>query len=255
MRHLFATYKNETCTSRPRPNGTKSSTEATSSKETTSILAAMISELGKWEKRKAATSRTPRRELGQTAPLQPSAKRDQDLDRGNIIEGGNLYIGVDDLRTRKMGKKKSGNKSYTSAAAGANRPTAAATTTAAATPHQSGASSRSASPGPVSRTQTPGRGTPARYRTLEVEEKTIRTPVKTPPTNSTLPLEMLAPKSHTSLAKMDLRRMKEGAMWRTGYIDTANLRSHMPTMKRRQPTSGLRGPPSLMVFIMVDVRE
>ena len=68
--------------------------------------------------------------------------------------------------------------------------------------------------------------------------KTIRNRVKTPPTNST-PLEMLAPKSHTSLAKMDLRRMKEGAMWRTGYVDTVNLPSHMPTMKRRQPTSGL----------------
>ena len=165
--------------------------------------------------------------------VKTSAKRDQDLDRGDIIGGGDLYIGVDDLRTRKMGKKKSGSKSCASAAAGANRPTAAATTTAAATPHHSVASSRSASPGPVSRTQTPGRGTPARYRTLEVEEKTIRTPVKTPPTNSTLPLEMLAPKSHTSLAKMDLRLMKEGAMWRTGYVAPVNLRSHMPTMKIR----------------------
>ena len=47
-------------------------------------------------------------------------------------------------------------------------------------------------------------------------------------------------------------------MWRIGFVDTVNLRSHMPTMKRRQPTSGLRGLPSmpaLMVFIMVDVRE
>ena len=63
------------------------------------------------------------------------------------------------------------------------------------------------------------------------------------------------PKSHTSLGKMDLRRMKEGAMWRIGYVDTVNLRSRMPTTKRCQPTSGLRGPPSLTVFIMVDVRE
>ena len=60
----------------------------------------------------------------------------------------------------------------------------------------------------------------------------IRTPVKTPPTNST-PLEMLAPNSHISLAKMDLRRMKEGAMWRTGYVDSVNLWSHIPTMKIR----------------------
>ena len=77
-----------------------------------------------------------------------------------------------------------------------------------------------------------------RYRTLAVEKKTIRTPAKTPPTNST-PLEMLAPKSHTSLAKMESRRMKEGAMWMIGYVDTVNLRSHMPTMKIRQPPSGL----------------
>ena len=53
-----------------------------------------------------------------------------------------------------------------------------------------------------------------------------------PSTNSTC-LEMLAPKSHTSFAKMDLRRMKEGAMWRTGYVDIVNLRSHTPTMKIR----------------------
>ena len=71
-----------------------------------------------------------------------------------------------------------------------------------------------------------------RYRTLAVDEKAIRNPVKTPPTNST-PLEMLAPKSHTSFAKMNLRRTKEGAMWRTGYVDSVNLRSHMPTMKIR----------------------
>ena len=103
-----------------------------------------------------------------------SAKRDQDLDRGDIIGGGDLYIGVDDLRTRKMGKKKSGSKSCASAAAGANRPTAAATTTAAATPHHSVASSRSASPGTVPPTQTPGRGTPS-----------IRTPAARPdPSNS-----------------------------------------------------------------------
>ena len=44
-------------------------------------------------------------------------------------------------------------------------------------------------------------------------------------------------------------------MWRIVYVDTVNPRSHMPTMKRRQPTSGLRGPPSLMVFIIIDVRE
>ena len=43
--------------------------------------------------------------------------------------------------------------------------------------------------------------------------------------------------------------------WIRGYVDTVNLRSHMPTMKRHQPTSGQRGPPSLMIFIMVDVRE
>ena len=76
-----------------------------------------------------------------------------------------------------------------------------------------------------------------------------------------LPVALLlkcSPRSHirsTSLAKMDLRRMKEGAMWRIGYVDTVNLRSRMPTTKRCQPTSGLRGPPSLTVFIMVDVRE
>ena len=52
-----------------------------------------------------------------------------------------------------------------------------------------------------------------------------------------------------------LRRMKEEAMWRIGHVDTVNLRSHMPTMKGRQPTSSLRGPSSFMVFIMVDVRE
>lgn len=54
------------------------------------------------------------------------------------------------------------------------------------------------------------------------EMTTLRSPVKTPPTERT-PLEMIAPKSHTSLAKMDLRRMKEGAMWRIGYVDTVNL--------------------------------
>ena len=31
---------------------------------------------------------------------------------------------------------------------------------------------------------------------------------------------MLAPKSHTYLAKMDLRRMKEGAVWSARYVDT-----------------------------------
>ena len=75
-----------------------------------------------------------------------------------------------------------------------------------------------------------GRG--FRCRMLAMEEKTIRTPVKNPPTNSTL-LEMLAPKSHTSSAQMDMRSMKERAMWRTGYVDTVHLRSHMPTMKIR----------------------
>ena len=47
-----------------------------------------------------------------------------------------------------------------------------------------------------------------RYRTLAVEEKTIRTPVKTPLTNST-PLEMLAPKSHI-LSKDGLEAHVEG---------------------------------------------
>ena len=37
-RHLLATYKKENCTSRPRPIGTNTSTEATSSAEATSIL-------------------------------------------------------------------------------------------------------------------------------------------------------------------------------------------------------------------------
>ena len=48
-----------------------------------------------------------------------------------------------------------------------------------------------------------------RCRTLAVKQKTIRTPVKTPSTNS-VPLEMLPPESHTSLAKMDLRHMMRG---------------------------------------------
>ena len=68
-------------------------------------------------------------------------------------------------------------------------------------------------------------------RTSAVGKKTIRTPVKAPPTNSTL--EMLAPTSNTSLAKVDLRRMKELVMWRTGYVDSVNPRSHEPTMKIR----------------------
>ena len=41
----------------------------------------------------------------------------------------------------------------------------------------------------------------------------------------------LSPQSHipgTSLADMDLRHTKEGAMWKTGYVKTVNLRSHMP---------------------------
>ena len=40
--------------------------------------------------------------------------------------------------------------------------------------------------------------------------------------------------------------MVYGNMWRTGYVDTVNLRSQMPAMKIHQPTSGLRDPPSLM---------
>ena len=36
-RHLLATYKKENCTSRPRPNGTKTSTEGAPSEEATSI--------------------------------------------------------------------------------------------------------------------------------------------------------------------------------------------------------------------------
>ena len=36
------------------------------------------------------------------------------------------------------------------------------------------------------------------------------------------------------------------SMWRTGYVGTVNLRSHMPTMKIRQPKSGLRDLPSMM---------
>ena len=52
------------------------------------------------------------------------------------------------------------------------------------------------------------------------------------------------------------KHMKEGAMWRTGYIDSVNLRSHMATMKIRQPTSDLRDPHQWWVFIiMVDGRE
>ena len=71
-----------------------------------------------------------------------------------------------------------------------------------------------------------------RYTTLSVEEKTIRTPVKTPRPNGAL-LEMLAPKSHTSSAKIGWRCTKEGAMWRIGHAETVNLPSHMPTMKIR----------------------
>ena len=66
----------------------------------------------------------------------------------------------------------------------------------------------------------------------------VGTTVKISPTNIT-PLGMLAPKSHASVAKMHLRRMKEGAMWRTGYVDAVNGRLHMPTTKIRSPTSGL----------------
>ena len=41
-RHLLTTYKKENCTSRPRPIGTNTSTEATSSAEVTSILASTM---------------------------------------------------------------------------------------------------------------------------------------------------------------------------------------------------------------------
>lgn len=39
------------------------------------------------------------------------------------------------------------------------------------------------------------------------------------------------------------------------YVDAINLQSHMRTMKIYQPMSGLRDPPSWMVFIMVDAQE
>ena len=48
-----------------------------------------------------------------------------------------------------------------------------------------------------------------------------------------------------------MQQYYDATLWRIGYVDTVNLRSQMPTTKRRQPASGLRGAPSLMVFTMV----
>ena len=64
-----------------------------------------------------------------------------------------------------------------------------------------------------------------------------------------------SPQSHAyTCPSKDGVEAHEGGDVEIGYVDTVNLQSHRP-ITIRQPTSGLRVPPSSMVFTMADVRE
>ena len=123
-----------------------------------------------------------------------------------------------------------------------------------------------------------------RYTTISVEEKTIRTPVKTPPTNGA-PLEMLAPKSHTSLANRleaykgggdvedRIRRNRQSPVTHANHEDTLNnirSTSDSPSLmdlheglmfgNTTQTHRGAEGPPrqrpSLLLFhVAISLRE
>ena len=76
-------------------------------------------------------------------------------------------------------------------------------------------------------------------------------------------LEMIAPKSHTvhllANINMDLRRMKEGAMWRAGYVDVRRYRQSPITHANHEDAltnaRSMRPAINNESYIMVGVRQ